>query len=168
MQVRKLTVKQPRLITYHLESVEQNTFSIREEFGFSSDETRLLVLQTPRILMMSTSLRNFCVTAIMCFENNFFSFFTDRDNLVSRLDYIHNTMKISHDQIIESSAILQHREHRIKQRHEFLELIGKAQYDPTKDLYVSLTQLVEGTDSEFAMNVAKTSYSKFETFLRQL
>lgn len=77
-------------------------------------------------------------------------------------------MKISHDQIVKSSGILQHREHRIKQRHEFLKLIGKAQYDPTKDLYVPLIQLVEGNDAEFAMNVAKTSYKQFDTFLRQL
>lgn len=57
LQVRQLTVKQPRVITYHLESVERNAFSIREEFGFSTDETRLLVLQTPRILMMSTTMQ---------------------------------------------------------------------------------------------------------------
>lgn len=84
------------------------------------------------------------------------------------MDYIHNQMQISHDEIVKSSSILQFREHRIKQRHEFLKLIGKAQYDPTKDLYVSLTQLVAGTDVEFALNVAKTSYSQFETFLRQM
>lgn len=60
LEVRKLTVKQPQVITYHLESVETNTFSIREEFGFSPDETKLLVLQTPRILMMSKSLKDYC------------------------------------------------------------------------------------------------------------
>ncbi|KAG4068091.1 hypothetical protein HA402_001516 [Bradysia odoriphaga] len=143
-QVRALTVKQPRLITYHLESVERNAFSIREEFGFSSDETRMLVLQTPRILMMN------------------------KDNLIARLDYIHNTMGISHEQIVKFSGVLQTREHIVKQRHEYLKLIGRAQYDPTKDLYVSLTELVVGNDQEFAMNVANTSYTKFETFLRQL
>lgn len=165
LQVRQLTVRQPRVITYHLESVERNAFSIREEFGFSTDETKLLVLQTPRILMMSTTVQ---LAQRTNFYFLFFFIFSDQNNLLSRLDYIHNKMKISHDQIVKSSAVLQHREHRIRQRHEFLQLIGKAQYDPTKDLYVSLTQLVDGTDSEFAMNVAKTSYSKFEAFLRQL
>lgn len=53
LEVRKLSVRQPRVITYHLESVEQNAFSIKEEFGFSSDEIKSLVLQTPKILMMS-------------------------------------------------------------------------------------------------------------------
>lgn len=164
-QVRALTVKQPRVITYHLELVERNEFSIREEFGFSTDETKLMVLQTPRILMMST---RHCNCIVEQNKKYFLRLFSDQDNLISRLDYIHNTMKISQDQIVKSSTILQHREHRIKQRHEFLKLIGKAQYDPTKDLYVPLTQLVAGTDSEFAMNVAKTSYSQFETFLKQL
>lgn len=48
-----MTVKQPRVITYHLESVERNAFSIQEEFGFKWYETKLMVLQTPKILMMS-------------------------------------------------------------------------------------------------------------------
>lgn len=77
-------------------------------------------------------------------------------------------MNISHDQIIQSSEILQCREYRLKQRHEFLKLLGKAQYDPSKDLYISLKRLVEGTDAEFAMDAAKVSYVKFEQFLRQL
>lgn len=58
--MRQLTVKQPKLVTYHLESVEQNAFTVREEFGFSPDETKLLVLQTPKILMMSESFNIRC------------------------------------------------------------------------------------------------------------
>lgn len=94
--------------------------------------------------------------------------FTGQDTLISRLDYAHNQMKLSHDQILKFSGILQCREHILKQRHEFLKLIGKAQYDPTKDLYVSLKDLIGCTDMEFAIDVAKTSYAKFETFLRNL
>lgn len=97
-----------------------------------------------------------------------FSFLSDRNNLSSRLDYIHNKMEIPHSQIVKSSSVLQCRPHKIKERHEFLKLIGKAQYDPTKDLYVPLIQLAVGTDREFAINVAKTPYDKFETFLRNL
>lgn len=77
-------------------------------------------------------------------------------------------MKLSHDQIVKSSHILHYREYKVKQRHEYLQLIGRAQYDPTKDLYVSPMQLVVGTDEEFAKNVANTSYEKFQSFLRQL
>lgn len=162
-QVRQLTVRQPKVITYHLESVERNAFSIREEFGFSSEETKSLILQTPRILMMSMLLKYFSKFYFL-----FSPVFIDQENLVSRLDYAHNKMKLSHDQLIKFSEILQCREFRIKQRNEFLELLGKAQYDPTKDLYISLKQLVEGSDAEFAINVAKMPYDKFETFLRQL
>ncbi|KAJ6631717.1 Transcription termination factor 3, mitochondrial [Pseudolycoriella hygida] len=144
LQIRKLAVKQPRLITYNLFSVERNTFSIKEEYGFSLDEVKSLILQTPRVLMMSS------------------------ESLASRLDYVHNVMKISHEQIVQSSEILQFREHKIKQRHEYLKLLGRAQYDPTKDLYVSLSKLVHGTDSEFAMDVANTSLREFEMFLRQM
>lgn len=55
-QVRQLSVKQPRLVTYHMESIERNTFSVREEFGFTSDEIRTLILRTPKVLMMSTTI----------------------------------------------------------------------------------------------------------------
>lgn len=166
VEVRQLAVKQPRVITYSLESVEQNAFSIQEEFGFSLDETRSLILQTPKVLMLSKKLEFFVCPK----EKRFMIFFhlIDRDTLTSRLDYVHNVMDISHEQIVKSSEILQCREHRVKQRHEYLKLIGKAQYDPTKDLYVSLKRLIVGTDAEFAMDVANTSLDKFESFLRQL
>lgn len=59
VQVRQLTVKQPRLITYHLDSVEQNAFSVQEEFGFTLDETKALILQTPKVLMLSKKLKYF-------------------------------------------------------------------------------------------------------------
>lgn len=104
------------------------------------------------------------------FNRNLVSYFrlSDQDILIARLHYIHNVMEIPQEEILKWSGILQLREHRLKQRHEFLKLIGRAQYDPTKDLYVSLKALCVGTDEEFAMNVAKTAYKKFENFLRQL
>lgn len=97
----------------------------------------------------------------------FSTYFTDRDSLIGRMNYLHNNMQIQHDQIVKFSGILLYRQHRVKDRHEFLKLIGKAQYDPTKDLYVSLQQLMEGSDTEFAMHVCKTTHTQFENFLRQ-
>lgn len=75
-------------------------------------------------------------------------------------------MKISHEQLLQSPEILYTRAFRIKQRHEFLESLNRAQYDPWKDLYVSLKSLVEGTDAEFAVNVAKSTPKNFNAFLR--
>lgn len=98
----------------------------------------------------------------MCF------FFADADSLASRFEYIHRTMNVSHERLSQYPQILYCREHRLKQRHEFLLSLGRAQYDPTKDLYVPFKSVLEGSDSEFALNVAKTSYKEFEAFLRTM
>lgn len=52
-QVRLLSSKQPKLITYNLDHIRQSTFSVQKEMGFDTNETRQLVLQKPRIFMMS-------------------------------------------------------------------------------------------------------------------
>lgn len=77
-------------------------------------------------------------------------------------------MGIAHDRLLLAPEILYCREHRLRQRHKYLQTLGKAQYDPTRDLFVSFKQLAEGSDSEFALNVARTSYADFETFLRTM
>jgi mTERF domain-containing protein, mitochondrial len=50
---RFLASKQPTLITYNLNHIRQNTFSIKEEMGFDDDEMRCLILNKPKIWMMS-------------------------------------------------------------------------------------------------------------------
>lgn len=77
-------------------------------------------------------------------------------------------MQISNEKIVQEPECLLTREFRLKQRHQFLTYLGKAQYDPTKDLYVSLKSLVVGTDLEFVLNVAKTSIDVYDSFLRTL
>lgn len=77
-------------------------------------------------------------------------------------------MKISNEKIVQEPECLLTREFRLKQRHQFLSYLGKAQYDPTKDLYVSLKSLCVGTDLEFVLNVAKTTIDVYDSFLRTL
>lgn len=52
-QVRTLAVKQPKLITYNLEHIRVNSFSIKEEMGFNADEVKELLLKKPRLWMIS-------------------------------------------------------------------------------------------------------------------
>lgn len=92
----------------------------------------------------------------------------ERDSLTERFDFVHRTMKISHEQICKSPHVLNCRLFRLKQRHGFLNSLKKAQYNPLKDLYVSLKSLVEGTDEEFVLNVAKSSYLDYDKYLRTL
>lgn len=77
-------------------------------------------------------------------------------------------MNIPHNRIVQECGILGCRESRLKQRHLFLEKIGKAQYDPNKPNYVSLTSLISGTDGVFCSEVAKSSVDIFNMFLKSL
>uniref|UniRef100_A0A182FV97 Transcription termination factor 3, mitochondrial n=1 Tax=Anopheles albimanus TaxID=7167 RepID=A0A182FV97_ANOAL len=45
-EVRMLATKQPRLITYNMEHVQKNTFSVKEEMGFEAAEVKQLLLKT--------------------------------------------------------------------------------------------------------------------------
>lgn len=77
-------------------------------------------------------------------------------------------MKIDHNHILENPEVLLCRVFRIKQRHLFLENLGRAQYDPKKENYVPLTALIKYTDSEFCNTYAKCNVSDFNMFLKTL
>lgn len=77
-------------------------------------------------------------------------------------------MKISHRQLIDDPLVFLSRQHRLEQRNKFLGHLGKAQYDRTQPMYVSLTTLVSGTDEEFVLNVAKSHLKTYEAFLKTL
>lgn len=52
-EVRFLSSKLPRLITYNMEHLRQATFSIREEMGFDKKEIKCLLLSKPRLWLLS-------------------------------------------------------------------------------------------------------------------
>ncbi|XP_055624126.1 transcription termination factor 3, mitochondrial [Toxorhynchites rutilus septentrionalis] len=143
-EVRLLTTKQPRIITYNLEHIRKNTFTITEEMGFEKEEIKYLLLSSPKLWMIN------------------------QDKLQYRFDFAHHKMKLSHAQILEAPEILNSREYRLKHRHGFLNFLGKAQYDPRKDLYISLKTLVEGTDEYFVTNVAKSNMECYNSYLKTL
>ncbi|KAF9414697.1 hypothetical protein HW555_007475 [Spodoptera exigua] len=143
-EVRYLATKQPKLITYNIHSIKTNMFVIKEEMGFEENEVKELVLKKPKILMLN------------------------QRSLFERFNYIHNTMKISHFTIQQNPEILMCRKFRIKQRHLFLEKLGRAQYDPKKENYIPIKSLVEDSDIEFCKNFAKCSVNDFNMFLKTL
>lgn len=77
-------------------------------------------------------------------------------------------MKISHKTILNHPEILFCRNFKLKQRHLFLEKLGRAQYDSRKENYVPIKALVEKTDAEFCRQFAKCSVHDFNLFLKTL
>lgn len=60
------------------------------------------------------------------------------------------------------------RKFRIKQRHLFLEKLGRSQYNPKKENYVPIKSLIEDTDAEFCRNIAKCTVNDYNIFLKTL
>ncbi|XP_058829278.1 transcription termination factor 3, mitochondrial [Topomyia yanbarensis] len=143
-EVRLLTTKQPRIITYNLEHIRLNNFAIKEEMGFGKHELKHLLLSKPKLWMIN------------------------QDKLMHRFEYVHRKMLICHAEILKTPEILQVRDHRLKQRHGFLKFLGKAQYDPKKELYISLKLLLDGTDEKFVVDVAKSNMNCYNNFLKTL
>lgn len=88
--------------------------------------------------------------------------------LVDRFDYVHNTMKMDHETLLRFPAVLTCRGFRIKQRHEFLCHLNRAQYDPKLPRYVNPLQIISDTDAYFAVHVARSSIQDFNDFCKTM
>lgn len=99
---------------------------------------------------------------------NKYIFFTDQRSLLERFKYIHNIMNIPHSAILSYPEVLLCRNFKVKQRHLFLQKLGRDQFNPKKENYVPIKALVEGTDVEFCKMYAKCHVSDFNMFLKTL
>lgn len=75
-------------------------------------------------------------------------------------------MQLPHALLVKIPHILLCRKARLQQRHSFLVEMKRAQYDPSKPMYVSPKALISGTDAEFCINIAKTSVDVYNAFLK--
>lgn len=57
---------------------------------------------------------------------------------------------------------------RIRERHLFLEYLGKAQYDPTLPNYISLDRLASLPDDMFCIELASAKIEDFYLFQKTL
>ncbi|XP_011629996.1 transcription termination factor 3, mitochondrial [Pogonomyrmex barbatus] len=141
-EVRLLTVKGPKVVTYKMVHLLENTFSIKEEMEFDQMQIKKLLLKLPKIWVKN------------------------RDRLLSTFEYAHNEMQLQRDFIVQMPNILLCRKTRLQQRHLFLMELKKAQYDPSKPMYVSPKALIGGTDADFCRDVAMTSIEIYNAFLK--
>lgn len=143
-EVRFVATRKPGLITRDYTKLKENQFILKEEFGFEPNELRQLLKTKPKLWIIG------------------------RKSLRERFDYVHNKMGISHEQILHFPGGLLRRLFALKQRHLFLIALGRSQYDPKRENYVSLKSIVSGSDAEFCTEVAKSSVEKFNEFLKTL
>lgn len=77
-------------------------------------------------------------------------------------------MNFSHDKIIQSPQLFSTRLSRMKNRHQYLKLLGRDQFDEKKPNYVSPQNFYGGTDEEFVINVCESTMETYDNFLKTL
>lgn len=87
---------------------------------------------------------------------------------MSRFEYVHLKMGIQHREILKFPELLLTRQFKLKQRHEFLVKLGRNQYDPSKELYISLRDLVVSPEREFVEILAKSCMEEYYNYLKSL
>ncbi|XP_072426267.1 transcription termination factor 3, mitochondrial isoform X5 [Chiloscyllium punctatum] len=143
-KTRNLVTRLPKLLTGSLEPVKENLKVCRIELGFRDNEIQHMAISVPKLLLAS------------------------KKKLTRLFDYLHNTMGIPHHLITKFPQVFNAKFLRIKDRHLFLEHLGRAQYDPTQPNYVSLDKLVATPDEVFCVEIAKGTLLDFEAFQKTL
>ncbi|KAJ3609717.1 hypothetical protein NHX12_024228 [Muraenolepis orangiensis] len=143
-KTRDIVARLPRLLCGSLEPVKETLMVCKIELGFKHNEIQHIVTLVPKVLT------------------------TNKKKLTQIFDYIHNTMKVSHHLIVKFPQVFNSRLLRIKERHLFLEYLGKAQYDPDQPNYVSLDRLASLPDEAFSTEVASATSEDFIMFQKTM
>ncbi|XP_013888655.1 transcription termination factor 3, mitochondrial isoform X2 [Austrofundulus limnaeus] len=143
-KTRNIVSRLPRLLCGSLEPVKENLKVCRLELGFREDEIKDIVIAVPKVLT------------------------ANKKKLTQIFDYVHNTMKVPHLLIIKFPQVFNTKFLRIKERHLFLEYLGKAQYDPTQPSYIALDRLVSLPDETFCTDLALATLEDFNLFQKTL
>ncbi|XP_063408188.1 transcription termination factor 3, mitochondrial-like [Mytilus trossulus] len=143
-EVRQSMTKCPKLITqkrFRVQAIKEDLLDI---LGFTQSEVKKMFMLSPNILL------------------------THIKQLSANFDYLHNVMGLSHKDVLMWPQIFQTITDRLKRRHQFLASLGRDQYDPKKENFVSLHDLVSGTDNYFSENVAKSTIELHDDFIKTL
>ncbi|XP_061459504.1 transcription termination factor 3, mitochondrial [Rhineura floridana] len=141
-KTRDIVTRLPRLLTGSLEPIKENLKVYQLELGFSQNEIQHIVHRIPKTLSVN------------------------KKKLTETFDYLHNIMGIPHSIMVHFPQVFNSKLLRIKERHMFLKLLGRAQYDPKQPSYISLEKLVSLPDDVFCTEVAKAAVQDFHIFLK--
>ncbi|XP_043993873.1 transcription termination factor 3, mitochondrial isoform X1 [Gambusia affinis] len=141
---RNVVARLPRLLCGSLEPVKENLKVCEIEFGFKQNEIQHIVIAVPKVLT------------------------ANKRKLTQIFDFVHNTMKVPHHLITKFPQVLNSKFLRLRERHLFLEYLGKAQYDPDLPSYISLDRLATLPDENFCTDLAMATLEDFYLFQKTL
>ncbi|XP_077364066.1 transcription termination factor 3, mitochondrial [Festucalex cinctus] len=141
---RNIVARLPRLLCGSLEPVKENLKVCEIELGFKANEIQHIVLAVPKILT------------------------ANKRKLTQIFDFLHNTMKVPHHLIAKFPQVFNAKFLRIRERHLFLQYLGRAHYDRDQPNYVSLERLASSPDDIFCTEVALATLEDFYLFQKTL
>ncbi|XP_020788487.1 transcription termination factor 3, mitochondrial isoform X2 [Boleophthalmus pectinirostris] len=144
VNTRNIVSRLPRLLCGSLEPVKENLKVCEIELGFKKNEIQHIVLAVPKVLT------------------------ANKKKLIQIFDLLHNTMKVPHHLIVKFPQVLNTKYLRVKERHLFLEYLGKAQYDPAQPNYIALDNLVSLPDETFCSELVSVKLEDFYLFQKTL
>ncbi|XP_073678216.1 transcription termination factor 3, mitochondrial [Garra rufa] len=143
-KTRDVVTRLPKLLCGSLEPIKENLKVCELEFGFRGNEIQHIATTVPKILI------------------------ANKRKLTQIFDFVHNTMDVPHSLIAKFPQVLNAKFLRIRERHLFLEYLGRAQYQPSQPNYISLDRLVFLPDDVFCSEVALATLEDFERFQKTL
>ncbi|KAM3858482.1 transcription termination factor 3, mitochondrial [Diretmus argenteus] len=143
-KTRDIVARLPRLLCRSLEPVKETLRVCKMELGFKENQIQHIVVTVPKVLT------------------------ANKRKLTQIFDYLHNTMKVPHDLMVKFPQVFNSNYLRVKERHLFLQYLGKAQYDPAQPSYISLDRLVSLPDDTFCTEVASATLEDFNLFQKTL
>ncbi|XP_029022519.1 transcription termination factor 3, mitochondrial isoform X2 [Betta splendens] len=141
---RNIVARLPRLLCGSLEPVKENLKVCQIELGFKQNEIQHIVFAVPKVLT------------------------ANKGKLTQIFDFLHNNMKVPHHLIAKFPQVLNSKYLRIRERHLFLEYLGRAQYDPALPNYISLDRLVSLPDEPFCTELASATLEDYYLFQKTL
>lgn len=143
-EVRLVVTRHPKIAIWDSASILTMKMTYKDFLGFSADELKQLLLSDPKLYLAG------------------------KHAVMKRFEYIQNKVGFSHQEILVWPSVLRTRLSIIKPRHLFLKHLGRDQFDPKKENFVSLKGLAVGRDVEFCRNFAKVPVKQFNEFLKTL
>ncbi|ESO06722.1 hypothetical protein HELRODRAFT_64786 [Helobdella robusta] len=143
-EVRIVANKYPKLLVWKSNLISENKLHLVGVMGFTDAEVKKMLLTYPKLLTAG------------------------KIALAQRFDYLHNSIGLSHEDILQWPQVLKTRLIIIRQRHGFLKLLKRDQFDKKVENFVSLKSLVALSDEEFCKLVAKVPALHYNDYLKSL
>ncbi|OWF34948.1 transcription termination factor 3, mitochondrial-like [Mizuhopecten yessoensis] len=177
--IAHMIVGAPPILGLKVLTIDERIGTYQKFFNLTGDQARDVMARVPRLLLNRPNELKETIEVFRGYE------FSDQQlkkillkcpsvfkrpketNLEHRLEYLLTDIPMDQNTIAEFGYILLYPSNPIKERHQFLLELGRAQYDPTKESYISPTDLVCTPELKFC-KLARTTPAVFKAFKKTL